>query len=394
MGTSYRFEWNNHFPSISPSQWENLITPETSPFLEWTWLAALEKAECAVPREGWRPQHLLVWREKQLVGAAPLYLKSHSYGEFVFDQSWADLANRLGVHYYPKLLAMVPFTPATGYRFLLDPQEDPEQLLDAMLETIDQWCHKQKIALWNVLYPAPDFQRHLEARGFLPRMGHNYQWQNEGYRDFDSFMERFKSSQRRNIRKERKALAQNGIDFNVYTGSSIPPGMYSFMYELYADTCAKFMNWSKYLNRNFFRMIEEGFAQHTVFISAEYEGQSLGMSFCVRKGDTMFGRYWGCTQEVKFLHFSACYYEPVEYAIGQGVQRFDPGAGGTFKMRRGFPATPTYSLHRIYHPVLRPILEDHLPKANAYHQTEIEELNTRAPLKDNEEESGAGGEQG
>jgi uncharacterized protein len=380
--STYQFEWNQHFPSISPSQWENLLTDQTSPFLEWHWLAALEQAGCAAPREGWQPNHLLVYRGSRLVGAAVLYLKSHSYGEFVFDQSWADLSQRLRIPYYPKLVAMVPFTPATGYRFLMAADEDPDQLLDAMLQVIDAWCHKHKINCWNVLYPAPDFQAQLEKRGFLMRLGNNFQWQNEGYSNFDGFMERFKSSQRRNIRKERKALVEEGIEFKIYTGRDIPPGMFSYMYDLYADTCAKFMNWSKYLNRNFFRMIEDGFAQHTVFVSAEREGKSLAMSFCVRKGDTMFGRYWGSTQDVKFLHFSVCYYEPVAFAIGAGIQRFDPGAGGSFKMRRGFPATATYSLHRLYHPHLQTILAEHLPKANAYHQAEMDELNTNAPLKE------------
>ncbi|WP_287128102.1 GNAT family N-acetyltransferase [Candidatus Cyanaurora vandensis] len=378
----YRTEWTTKFVSIRPEAWQRLVGPETSPFLEWTWLAALEQAGCAVPQEGWQPFHLTVYRGQQLVGAAPLYIKSHSYGEFVFDQSWAELAQRLRVRYYPKLVAMVPFTPATGYRFLMDPEEDPDSLLDVMLTAIDQLCEKQKLACWNVLYPALDFQERLLARGFLPRLGHNYQWQNEGFGTFEDFLDRFKSSQRRNIRRECKALVDLGLEFKVYTGDTIPPGMYSFMYDLYADTCAKFMNWSKYLNRTFFKLLEDDFRENTVFISGEYQGKSVGMSFCIRKGDRMYGRYWGCTQEIKNLHFSACYYEPVRFAIDHGLQRFDPGAGGSFKMRRGFPATPTYSLHRIYNPRLRTVLEDHLPKANAYHQLEIEDLNTNAPLKE------------
>ncbi len=382
---AYRFEWNSRFASIPRSQWQNLIDPETSPFLEWTWLAALEEAKCAVPQEGWQPHHLLVYRDKTLVGAAPLYLKSHSYGEFVFDQEWANVAQRLGVRYYPKLVAMIPFTPATGYRFLMDPSEDRDQLLDAMLGEIDRWSHRQKLAIWNVLYPAPEFQKQLEQRGFMARLGHNYQWQNDGYTTFEDFLDRFKSSQKRNIRKERAALAKQDIVLKTYTGDQIPAGMYPFMYELYSDTCAKFMNWSKYLNRTFFKLIAEDFAPYTVFVSAEHQDKSLGMSFCVRKGDMMFGRYWGCTQEVKFLHFSVCYYEPVLFAIAQGVQRFDPGAGGSFKMRRGFPATPTYSLHRIYNPVLRAVLEEYLPRANSYYTEEIDSLNTKAPLKEEED---------
>ncbi len=386
MTHPFRCEWNTKFPSISALAWANLIQPDTIPFLEWTWLAALEQTGCASAREGWQPNHLLVYRGQQLVAAAPLYLKSHSYGEFVFDQSWAELAQRFRINYYPKLVAMVPFTPATGYQFLVAADEDPEQLLDVMLDTIDSWCHKNKIACWNILYPSLRFQAQLEKRGFLQRLGHNYQWSNEGFTSFEDFMDRFKSSQRRNIKKERKALAQQDIKFKTYTGAAIPKGMYNFMYDLYADTCAKFMNWSKYLNRPFFNALEKNFNEHTVFISAEYQDQPIAMSFCIQKGDTMFGRYWGCVQDVKFLHFSVCYYEPVEYAIGQGIQRFDPGAGGTFKMRRGFPATPTYSLHRIYNPILRPILEEHLPKANEYQQIEIDELNTKAPLKENEAE--------
>lgn len=382
--TNLTCRWVDSLKAIDRARW-NALVADGLPFLEWEWLRSLELAGCAAPREGIQPVHLLVWRGKQLVGAAPLYIKGHSYGEFVFDHAWADAASRLGLRYYPKLLGATPFTPATGYRFLVHPQEDPDELTARITGAIDEFAHKNRILCASFLYVAPTERGRFQRQDCLERITHNYQWVNGGYRDFDEYLERFNANQRRNIRRERAALAAEGVAFNTYTGEAIPSGMFDLMYRLYDDTCSKFMWSSKYLNRRFFQLIGECFAHRTVFIAAEREGQIVGMSFNVRKGEHMYGRYWGCTEDIKFLHFSACYYEPVVSAIRLGVRVFDPGAGGSFKMRRGFAATPNYSLHRIYHPRFRQILEDHLKQANRATLEGIDDLNNDLPMKERPE---------
>jgi len=367
--------------SVEPHAW-NALVGEGSPFLEYDWLRGVEVAGCVSPREGWQPCHLLVERGGQLVAAAPLYLKGHSYGEFVFDHAWAEAAARLGIAYYPKLLGVTPFTPATGYRFLIAPDEDPDELYGAMTAAIDRFAHQNKLVCASFLFVSPHERERFQNQGCLERITHNYQWANDGYQTFDDFLERFNANQRRNIRRERAALEKEGLHFRTYTGSDIPAGLFDFMYELYDSTCSKFYWSSKYLNRKFFRLVGERFAHRTVFIAAQRGDDILSLSFNIRKGDQMYGRYWGCTEEIKFLHFSTCYYEPVDTAIRLGVKTFDPGAGGSFKMRRGFVATPNYSMHRIYHPRFKQILDTHLKLANRAEFERMDALNNDLPLKE------------
>lgn len=378
--TSLVYTWVDSLKSVDPQIW-NALVGSGSPFLEWEWLRTLELAGCLTPQLGWQPRHLLVHRGKHLVAAAPLYLKGHSYGEFVFDQAWADAAQRLRLRYYPKLLGATPFTPATGYRFLIHPSENPDTLMDGMFDAIDSFCHKNQLLIASFLYIEPEERERFTRRDCLERITHNYQWTNNAYQCFDDFLNSFNANQRRNIRRERAALQQEGITFQAYSGKTIPAGMFNFMYDLYCDTCNKFMWGSKYLNRRFFKLLEECFAERTVFIAGERNGDVLGMAFNIHKQEQMFGRYWGCTEEVKFLHFSTCYYQPVETAISLGVQVFDPGAGGQFKMRRGFAATENYSMHRIYHPRFAQALEEHLKLANRAELEQIVNLNNDLPLK-------------
>lgn len=378
------FSWVDSLKSVDPAVWNRLVG-DGSPFLEWEWLRTMEVAGCVSPKEGWRPCHLLVERSGRLVAAAPLYLKGHSWGEFVFDQAWADAAGQLGLRYYPKLVGTTPFTPATGYRFLFDAEEDGDGLIAQMMAAIDRFAQHNKLLCASFLFVTPRERERFQAQGCLERITHNYQWSNGGYQEFDDFLERFNANQRRNIRRERAALEKEGLNFRTYAGDAIPKGMFNFMYELYDSTCSKFYWSSKYLNRKFFQLIGECFAERSVFIAGHRDEEILSLSFNIRKGQNMYGRYWGCTEEVKFLHFSTCYYQPVETAIRLGVQTFDPGAGGSFKMRRGFAATPNHSMHRIYHPRFAQVLDTHLKPANRSEYARIEALNNDLPLKETPE---------
>ncbi|MEL6157846.1 MAG: GNAT family N-acetyltransferase [Cyanobacteria bacterium J06623_5] len=371
---------------IPAEQWDAMAMPLPTPAFEWDWLNNMETSGSTGPKTGWLPNHLTLWREDVLVGAAPLYLKGHSYGEFVFDQQWAELADRLGIDYYPKLLGMSPFTPAEGYRFLIAPTEDEAALTRAMVQLIDEFCLKHKLSGCNFLYVDPAWQVQMEALGFYAWMHHSYVWQNRGFGDFNDYLAQFNANQRRNIKRERKSVAKAGIHFKVHTGESLTSALCLKVYDFYSDTCDKFGWWgSKYLTREFFRQLFPVWKDRVVIFAAYTEDcadEPVGMSFCFRKGDRLYGRYWGSFEEYNNLHFSACYYEPIEWAIANGIQLFDPGAGGRHKRRRGFPATPNHSLHRFYDPALGQILTNYIGRINDAEQQQIAQINAGLPIKD------------
>ncbi len=381
---SYTSTWIDSVNQIDSEVWNALAKPLKTPFFEWEWLSNLEQSGSASAQQGWLPHHLLIWDGDSLVAIAPLYLKGHSYGEFIFDQQWADLAQRLGIDYYPKLLGMAPFTPAEGYRFLIESDRpDQGKIIDLILSEIDRFCDRQKISGCHFLYVDPQWKHELESRGYTTWLHHSYIWENQNFGDFDSYLKNFNANQRRNVKRERKAVNNAGLTMRVYAGEEIPHHFFSFMYDLYSDTCDKFGWWgSKYLNRKFFEELYHSYRDRVVFVAAEAEGmpKPVGMSFCIRKGDRLYGRYWGCTQEIECLHFDACYYTPIEWAIAQGIQGFDPGAGGRHKKRRGFPASPNYSLHRFYRPRLQQILLPHIHEVNEYERQQIEAINQDLPF--------------
>lgn len=388
----YSFAWMDQMAEIPQSAWDALALPLKTPFLEWQWLHNLEASGSATAETGWLPNHLTVWRERTLIAAAPLYIKGHSYGEFVFDHQWADLAHRLRVRYYPKLLGMSPFTPAEGYRFLIAPGEDEEELTALMVRAIDQFCQDNRLSGCNFLFVDPDWlplmasgrSATIERHGFNPWLHHSYIWQNQDYGTFDDYLGAFNANQRRNIKRERKALEKMGLELRTFSGDNIPPALFPLMYRFYSDTCDKFYWGSKYLTRQFFEQLDQCYRDRVVFFAAYAEQdpeQPVGMSFCLTKGDRLYGRYWGSFQEIDCLHFNACYYQPIEWAIANGIQIFDPGAGGRHKKRRGFPATPNYSLHRFYNPRLNQVLHHYIDEINQMEAQEIEMINQDLPFR-------------
>lgn len=384
LTSSYSTRWINTVTEVPQTAWDALAQPLITPFFEWDWLHNIESSGSATGRTGWLPHHLTVWRDQQLVGIAPLYIKGHSRGEFVFDNQWADVAYQLGIEYYPKLLGMSPFTPAEGYRFLIAPGEDEVEITSLMVHSIDQFCIDNKISGCNFLYVDPEWKPMLEKLGFSPWLHHSYIWQNQGYQTFDDYLKGFNANQRRNIKRERKAVNQAGLQLQTHTGDEIPKAFFSQMYHFYASTCDKFGWWgSKYLTRKFFEQLHHDYRHRVVFVAA-YDGtnqhQPVGMSFCLTKSDRLYGRYWGSVQDIDCLHFDACYYSPIEWAINNGISIFDPGAGGRHKKRRGFPATPNYSLHRFYDQRLSKILQSNIGRINQMEQQEIDHINQDLPF--------------
>ena len=380
----YSVAWISKLAEIPQASWDALAMPLKTPFLEWDWLNNLETSGSATGKNGWLPHHLTVWRDKELIACAPLYVKSHSYGEFVFDNQWADLAQRLGIQYYPKLMGMTPFTPAEGYRFLIADGEDEDELTGIMVSAIDHFCDRHNISGCNFLYVDPVWRDRMEQHGFSAWLHHSYIWQNQSYQNFDNYLGAFNANQRRNIKRERKAVETAGLLVKTLTGDEIPQAMFGQMYAFYENTCDKFGWWgSKYLTKRFFEQLHDNYRDRVLFVAAydkEDERQPMGMSFCLYKGDRMYGRYWGSLQEIDCLHFDACYYTPIEWAIDRGIQTFDPGAGGRHKKRRGFPATPNYSLHRFYNNRLAQILKSYIGQINEREQAEIDAVNEDLPF--------------
>ncbi|MGB7415140.1 MAG: GNAT family N-acetyltransferase [Thermosynechococcaceae cyanobacterium] len=376
--------WIEKIGDISQAAWDALALPLATPFLEWQWLHNLETSGSATARTGWQPNHLTVWRENTLVAAAPLYIKSHSYGEFVFDHQWADLSHRLGSNYYPKLLGMTPFTPAEGYRFLMAPGEDEDLLTGVMVQAIDQFCDRNHLSGCNFLFVDPEWRPIIERHGFTSWLHHSYIWQNQDFGSFDDYLGVFNANQRRNIKRERKAVSKADLRLQTFTGEEIPSELFRLMHHFYQDTCEKFMWGSKYLTQRFFEQLEGSYRDRVLFVAA-YDvnngAQPVGMSFCLNKGDQLYGRYWGSSQEIDCLHFDACYYTPIEWAISNGIRRFDPGAGGRHKKRRGFKATPNHSVHKFYNPRLQEILLHYIGEVNEMEQQEIDQINQDLPLK-------------
>jgi uncharacterized protein len=382
---SYSIRWVNHLADIPQSAWDALAMPLNTPFLEWEWLNNLETSGSVTPETGWLPNHLTVWKGQELAAAAPLYVKGHSYGEFVFDNQWADLAQRMGIRYYPKLVGMTPITPAEGYRFLIAPGVEEGEVTQLMLSAIDDFCTTHRLSGCHFLYVDPEWRSRLECLGYTTWINHSYVWQNHDYQTFDDYLGAFNANQRRNIKRERKAITNAGIRMQVVTGEEIDRGLFPQMYAYYADTCDKFGWWgSKYLTPQFFEQLDPHYRDRVMFVTAYSEDNNttpVGMSFCITKGDRLYGRYWGSSEEIDCLHFDACYYTPIEWAIDRGIKFFDPGAGGRHKKRRGFPAQANYSLHRFYQPRFSQILREYIQEVNQLEQQEINLINQDLPMK-------------
>ena len=387
LKSPYSVKWQQRMADIPQTAWDALAQPLKTPFLEWEWLNNLEISGSAIAKTGWQPCHLTIWKGQDLVAAAPFYVKGHSYGEFVFDHQWANLAARLGIEYYPKLLGMTPFTPAEGYRFLMAPGEDEFTLTEIMVSQIDHFCDRNGLSGCNFLFVDPQWRKTMENYGFTTWLHHSYIWQNQGFGSFDDYLKMFNANQRRNIKRERKSVEQAGLTIKTLAGEEIPHHLFPLIYRFYSSTCDKFYWGSKYLTRQFFENLYPNYQHRVVLVAAFSENNPdhpVGLSFCLRKDENLYGRYWGSLQEFDCLHFEACYYQPINWAIQQGITLFDPGAGGQHKRRRGFPATLNYSLHRFYNQRMSQILLHYIDEINQMEQEEIDAINQDLPFSKQE----------
>lgn len=380
----WSIRWYDAIADIDPQAWDGLAVPLETPLLEWEWLHQLEASGSIAPQHGWHPCHLTLWDGQRLAAAAPLYVKSHSEGEFVFDHWWAKLAADFGIGYYPKLVGMSPATPAVGYRFLMDPQEDPSQLTQAMLTAIDQRCQSLGIKASQFNFVDAQWQASLPDDGFIAWEHQSYLWDNRGWSTFADYLAALKSSKRRNIRRELRRMHQQGLDLYTYTGDEIRPDMAGLMYQYYLNTNAQFGPWAaRFLNGHFFSGIFRHYRHRLVLTAAYHDGNGrvpVALSLLLFKNRQLIGRYWGTAAPFKDLHFNMCFYEPIQWAIANNIQTFDPGAGSQHKIQRGFKAVTNNSLHRFYDPRLKAMFQQLIEEVNQLERSNINALNARLPF--------------
>lgn len=331
---------------VERGRWDRLAGT-ASPFLKWDWLDSLEQSGCVNEETGWMPHHVVVESGDALVAACPMYLKLHSMGEFIFDYEWAEAAHHAGIQYYPKMLVGVPFTPATGHRFLTAQGEDRSQLIRFMGQALAKIAADNKISSVHVNFCLADEREALEQVGFFPRVGIQYHWQNRNFASFDDYLNSFRSDRRNKVKRERREIAQRGITIRAYEGAELTQNHVRTMFRLYKGHVDRLYYGRQYLTQNFFDELHRRFASHLCLMLAERDGKFIAGTFNVRDDTALYGRYWGAFEEHPFLHFNVCYYSAIEHSIHLGLQRFEAGAGGSFKQLRGLDPEHTTSVHYI-----------------------------------------------
>jgi predicted N-acyltransferase len=352
-----------------------------NPFVSHAFLSILEQAHTVGGRTGWQPRHLLVeTAEGELVGAAPCYLKSHSKGEYVFDQGWADAFERAGGEYYPKLQVAVPFTPVTGPRLLARPGPLADKVRLALGDALAEVTRESELSSGHVTFLRKPEWEALGARGYLQRTDQQFHWENGGYASFEDFLDALNSRKRKTIRRERKEALAPGIDIVWLTGSDLTEAVWDAFYAFYMDTGSR--KWGRpYLNRVFFTMIGAAMADRILLVMAKRNGRYIAGAINFIGADTLYGRNWGALEHHPFLHFEVCYYQAIEFAIAHKLARVEAGAQGEHKLARGYLPHTTYSAHYIAHPALRRAIADYLARERAYVDAVGEDLAAAGPFR-------------
>ncbi|MCC7464023.1 MAG: GNAT family N-acetyltransferase [Gammaproteobacteria bacterium] len=343
--------------SIGTAEWNALATDY--PFLRHEFLAALEDTGCAGAASGWMPAHLLIEDAAGLAAVAPLYEKSHSWGEFVFDFAWARAWESRGLAYYPKLVMAIPFTPASGPRVLVRHGADAAALRRTALTTILARSRARGCSSIHALFIDEPLRADAEAAGWLLRRDCQFLWRNRSYRDFEDFLAGFAAEKRKKARRERRRVSEQGIGFRTLDGHSIDPARLDLAWRFHADTFARHGH-TPYLNRACFQELAATLGSAMVFKFAERAGQAVAAAIFFRSTDTLYGRYWGAAQEFHSLHFETCYHQGIEYCIEHGLARFEPGTQGEHKIARGFEPVHTWSAHWLEDTALRRAVAQHL----------------------------------
>ena len=363
---------------IAAADWD-ACAGSANPFVSHAFLSALEDSGSASARTGWLPRHAVLRDgEGRVVAVAPMYAKSHSYGEYVFDHGWAQAFERAGGQYYPKLQVAVPFSPVPGPRLLVRPGSGID--MPAFGRALIQCCRTLDLSSLHVTFCSADEQAELGRAGFLPRLGKQFHWHNQGYRDFEDFLAALSSRKRKSIRRERRDARAEGLAFYTLRGTEITTRHWDAFYDFYTDTIDR--KWgSAYLTRGFFDLLSQRLGERVVLMLAERDKVPVAAALNLMGTDALFGRNWGSSGEHRFLHFELCYYQAIDFAIAHGLSRVEAGAQGEHKIQRGYLPSPTFSAHWIAHRGLREAVAGFLDRERPAIEAEMAALATLSPFR-------------
>jgi predicted N-acyltransferase len=359
---------------IAPADWNTLAGEQ--PFLTHEFFTALHRTGCATPRAGWTPRFLTAWDDRRLIGAMPLYAKTHSYGEYVFDWGWAEAYRRHGRRYYPKLVAAVPFTPVAGPRLLAAEAPVRRALLAHALDLV----RRHQFSTLHVLFPRETEAREGEALGMIAREGMQFHWTNPGYRDFTDFLAAFSHDKRKKVKQERRKLREAGVAFERKCERDITPADWAFFYQCYESTYRAHHS-TPYLTPAFFEEVGRTLSSNMLLVLGVRDGRRLCAALDVYTPDTLWGRYWGMTEYVPGLHFEACYYQAIEFCIERRVARFEGGAQGLHKLARGLRPVATHSLHAVGDRDFAAAIADFCARERVEVEHSLDELALSSPFK-------------
>ncbi len=375
-----QISYTDSLEKVPADAW-NAVSGIDNPFVRHEFLVALERHDCLHPY-GWQPIHVLVHDNHQLVGALPLYIKTNSRGEFVFDWAWADAYERMmGKNYYPKLVCSVPYTPVTGPRLLIAPHVERASVAAALTGGAQAVAKKLQVSSLHYLFSNEIDTPFLRQQpGLMARMGYQFHWDNRGYSDFADYLDRFKSKKRQQIRRERRDAQSCGATIEMLDGYQATAEHWAIFHDFYSSTFLRKFNVPA-LSLNFFKAIAKSMPEAIVLVMAHLDGRYVAGAFNLRGTDTLYGRYWGCGEHFRHLHFEVCYYQTLEFCIEYGLQRFEAGAQGEHKISRGFLPKATWSVHWLAQPAFALVINQFIDQETVAIHEYIEELKTHSPFK-------------
>jgi predicted N-acyltransferase len=369
---------------VDPTSWDTLTGG--MPLLSHAFLSALETSNSIGKGTGWQSCPMLVFDATKLVGAMPLYVKSHSYGEYVFDWAWAEAYQKSGLDYYPKLISAIPFSPITSQRLLLSPDNDSSAIQTLLIESLEEIMLRNNFSSAHVLFPNQHSSEVLKKSNWLQRHGVQFQWCNENFNDFGEFLTKLTQEKRKKIKQERKKVLNAGVICHHLKGAEINETDWDFFYQCYCNTYLEHRS-TPYLTREFFKIIAETMPQNILLVLAYKDGVPIASALNFYDQNTLYGRYWGCLQYVPNLHFELCYYQAQEFCIAENIQYFEGGAQGEHKLARGFKPKATCSFHKIAHPQFAKAIEDFVTREAQGVARYTNELEDRAPFKSSSSDS-------
>lgn len=383
------------FPGITDipaSLWDGLFNSE-NPFVQHAFLAALEESGCVTAENGWQPQHMMLMDDEKPLAVMPLYVKSHSYGEFVFDWGWAEAYQRNGLDYYPKLLTAIPFSPVAGPRFGVASNAKPAELLPAFYSAIRQFAEHHGFSGWHLLFADAALQKLIMqikgAEPLLHREAVQFHWFNRDYRGFDDFLATLRSSRRKNLRRERRVVAAQGVSLQRKTGAEITAEEWQGFYRCYTSTYLKRSGHEGYLNEDFFERLRRTQCENLMLVVARVDDEIVATSLFLFDSQRLYGRYWGALRDISCLHFEACFYQGIEFCIDRGLKEFDPGAQGEHKLMRGFEPVRSASYHWIADERFRAAITDFLGQEKRSTETYQQHAATYLPYRKTETQENA-----